>query len=72
MTTIPKSWSATITYDYASPEAGTIQYTQESNCSFDRLFAVLFNSMKLQELVGNTELSNMLNSIAHISNNLNK
>jgi len=52
-----------VTADKEVPCTGLINET-----SFDRLFAAVFDSMKMQELAGTADLRNMLTTIASISN----
>ena len=73
MTTTPITAFSPVTYKDDSPKEQIYPDTASLNNShFDKLFAAVFDSMKLQELVGSADLSNMLNTIANISKNHGK
>lgn len=69
MTIISTTASDSANCQAVSPEINS-SYSQDlfDKSRFDRLFETVFDSMKMQELVGNADVSNILNTIANITN----
>ena len=68
MTTISTTVFNPVAYENTSPELKPIYKAGSiNNNRFDKLFAIVFDSLKVQKLTTQTDLSNMLNTIANIS-----